>query len=351
MGIKNLHKFLKKHAENQYEIVHLSHLAYKKIAIDTSLYMYKYKIIYADKWLNAFVNLVVTLREYNIHCIFIYDNGCPEEKLKEREKRSKNKENLETKACELETEIEQYHMTNEVSERLQKLHDSCVDKKVSLLQTKKKKLFDIKLVENELKKIQSQIVRVTKQDFDLTKSLFDIMGIPFQNAVLEGETTCAQLCLEGKVDAVLTEDTDVLAYNTPLFFTKLNLSNDTVTVLKIENILEEIEMTYQQFRDLCIMSGTDYNDNIPLIGIEKAYKLLKQHESIEGIAENTDKDITVLNHDRVRELFSFDTESEIEVKYCETPDFEKLQQFLFTNNCKIDINRIRKSSQNVLSFE
>ena len=48
MGIKNLHKFLKKHAEDAYEVTHLSNFEYKKIAIDTSLYMYKYKVIFAD---------------------------------------------------------------------------------------------------------------------------------------------------------------------------------------------------------------------------------------------------------------------------------------------------------------
>lgn len=351
MGIKNLHKFLKKHAENAYEIVHLSHFAYKKIAIDTSLYMYKYKIIYGDRWLNAFVNLVVTLREYNIHCVFIYDNGCPEEKLREREKRSKNKENLETKASELHADIEQYHLTNEVSERLSKIYESCLDKKVSLLQPNKKKTFDIKIIENELKKIESQIVHVSKEDFELTKSLFKIMGIPYFNAELEGETTCAHMCIDKKVDAVLTEDTDVLAYNTPMFLTKLNLSNDTVTVLNIENILREIGMTFIQFRDLCIMSGTDYNENIHLIGSEKAYKLLLKYGDIDEIGKHIDKDISVLNHVRVRELFSFTKECEIVVPFCQTPDFESLEKFLFSNNCRIDINRIKKSSETILSFD
>ena len=351
MGIKNLHKFLKKHAEDAYEVTHLSNFEYKKIAIDTSLYMYKYKVIFADRWLNAFVNLVVTLREYNIHCVFVYDNGCPEEKLQEREKRSKNKENLESRVYDLETHINNFNLTNEISPEIQELHDSCVEKKVSLLRTTKNKAFDIRVIENELKKVQSQIVHVSPEDFQLTRSLFKIMGIPYHNAVLEGETMCSQLCLEGKVDAVLTEDTDVLAYGTPMFLTKLNLSNDTVTILNIDRILEKIEMTFEQFRDLCIMCGTDYNANIPKVGCENAYKLLKEHKNIEGIAEHTEKDVSILNHVRVRELFSFDEDSGIDVKYCETPDFEKLEKFLFANNCRIDMNRIRKSAETVLSFE
>ena len=31
---------------------------------------------------------------------------------------------------------------------------------------------------------------------------------------------------------------------------------------KVKEILETIDMTYEQFRDLCIMCGSDYNKNI-----------------------------------------------------------------------------------------
>ena len=53
----------------------------KKIAIDISLYMCKYKAIYGDNWLYAFLKLISSLRKNEIHCVFIYDNGAPPEKM------------------------------------------------------------------------------------------------------------------------------------------------------------------------------------------------------------------------------------------------------------------------------
>ena len=57
MGIKNLHKFLTKHCPNIYVQKHLSSFGTKTVAIDTSLYMYKFKACYNTGWLSSFVNL------------------------------------------------------------------------------------------------------------------------------------------------------------------------------------------------------------------------------------------------------------------------------------------------------
>ncbi len=341
MGINNLHKFLKKHCDNIYVPRHLSTLGTKTVAIDTSLYMYKFKACYNTGWLASFLNLVAKLRKYNIHCIFIYDNGCPEEKLKEREERAEHRNKLQEKALMIKTELDQYYATGEVSEFLKKLSEKNTPDKVKRLLTTN--TFDVKSVEQQLKKVESQIITVTKHDFDLTRELFEILSIPYANAHLEAEKTCAQMCYEGTVDYVLSEDTDVLAYNSPHFLTKLDLSSDICMDIDIKTILETIDMTYDQFRDLCIMCGTDYNTNIPRLGPETAYNALIKHKSIEGIGENEPNvDISILNHIRVRELFSFTEPCEVKMKFCGQPDFDKLDEFIFKNNLRVDKERVKK---------
>ena len=54
----------------------------------------------------------------------------------------------------------------------------------------------------------------------------------------------------------------------------LDLNKETCIELNIKNILDGLEIDYFQFRDLCIMCGTDYNKNIYGIGPEKAFKLI-----------------------------------------------------------------------------
>ena len=94
MGIKNLHSFLRSKCPEIYETVHLSEFSYRKIAIDISLYMFKYKTIFGNEWLDAFIKLIACLRKNEIHCVFIYDNGAPPEKMSEREERANKKQKL-----------------------------------------------------------------------------------------------------------------------------------------------------------------------------------------------------------------------------------------------------------------
>ena len=75
MGIKNLNNLLRKKCPQVFVDIHLSEYAFKKLAIDVSLFMCKFKAICGDRWLTSFVNLVQCLRRNEIHCVFIYDNG------------------------------------------------------------------------------------------------------------------------------------------------------------------------------------------------------------------------------------------------------------------------------------
>ena len=343
MGIKNLNKFLKKNCPNIYKEIHISEYSYKLLSIDISLYMFKYKAIYGDRWLDAFINLVTCFRKNEIHCVFIYDNGSPPEKQKEKEERSLQKRKLEERVEKLDIEINNFHLTQEITDYLRDYFDKLTKEKVvRLLKPDSKSIFNISILEKELKKIQSQIVNVSQNDFQLTKDIFNILGIPYFIAPLEAETMCAHMCISNLCDGVVSEDTDVLAYNTPKFLTKLNTGNSTCIEISVEDILKELEITYEQFRDLCIMCGTDYNSNIFKIGPEKAFKLIKTHSSIENIAENTDIDISILNHVRCRELFSLENNLEISVPFCKDPNWSDLSKFLFENNCNVTLDYIKE---------
>ena len=81
MGIHDLNKFLRSQCPSVFEEIHISEYSYKKVAIDTSLYMCKFKVLYGDDWLSAFLNLVACLRRQNVHCVFIFDSGSPFEKI------------------------------------------------------------------------------------------------------------------------------------------------------------------------------------------------------------------------------------------------------------------------------
>lgn len=346
MGIKNLSKFLREKYPEVFEDIHISQYHFKKVAIDVSLYLHSYKALYNkpdnpnDKtWLSAFIRLVSSLRENEVHCIFVYDTGSPAEKNDEREKRSNDREKMVERVQLLQDAVDNYNINGEVTPYLLEFQQ----KRKIQVPALSKSTVNIGAIEYALQKLRKHLFTVTKEDFELTKQLFDLLEVPYIQAPLEAETTCADLCKQGKVDAVLSEDTDVLAYGTPVFLTKFDPRNGTCKRIQYPKLLEILDVNSEQFLDFCIMCGTDYNGNIPGIGPNKAFGYISEHKSIEEIGIKTKHDISVLKYVRGRELFKEYEKVNIKVPYCGTPNFQKLEHFLFQKGISIEMDAMRRS--------
>jgi hypothetical protein len=124
MGIANLNNFLRKHCPHVFKEIHLSEFAFKKLAIDTSLFLCKFKAIYQEKWLSAFVRLVSCLRRNEIHCVFIYDFGSPPEKAEEKAERRRQQEKIKEKVALLQDACEKYESTGTIEPVLQEFYDN-----------------------------------------------------------------------------------------------------------------------------------------------------------------------------------------------------------------------------------
>lgn len=351
MGIKSLSKFLHDKYPELFEEIHISEYHFKRVAIDTSLYLYHHKATCGDFWLGAFIKLVATLRENELHCFFSYDTSCPPEKEAERQERKESRIKTEVRVCDLEQALETLKETGEIDPILLEFQKKRKIPPPSMLRPSQTGL-NVKAIELEVAKMRKHIFSITKEDFDTTKQLFKILDVPYADAPMEAETLCADLCIQGKVEAVLSEDTDVLAYGAPVFLTKINTKDGTCVRIKYADVLEKLEMTPDMFLDFCIMCGTDYNKNIPKVGPANAYKLILKYGDIETVGKETNHDISILNHVRVRELFRDYKKSQIKVPYCGTPDFQALQKFVFQKNLRINADSLRKSfTHNVAVFE
>jgi len=347
MGIKQLHKLLRKHCPEVYVTQPLSAYRYKKLAIDASLYMFKYKTSAGDRWLSCFVSLIAALRRNEIHAMFCFDNGAPIEKQQERATRQDARQKIKTKAEEIEDALREFDLSGEVGGCLRDLMDkSTVTKERKLLGTSggrsNTNRFDRKIAETELKRLQNQSISISTEDFVLLKQLCTIMNVPIVEAPDEAEKKCSELCIGESIYGVITEDTDVLCYGCPVFLTSIQYHKSECIEIAIQDVLDCLDLTYESFRDLCIMCGTDYNKNIFKICPEKAYALIRKYKNIETIQEETDLDTSILNHVRSRELFTAIPDT-TEVSFCKIPDFNKLDMFLFENNSKVDVSGLKKS--------
>ena len=350
MGIKNLTKFLRETTPDVFEPIHLSEYAYKKVAIDTSLYMCLYKASNEDRWLSAFIRLIECLRYNNIHCVFIFDTKAPPEKELERKNRSDSKGKQQERIFIIENALERFHSTSEIDPVLFEFQKKRKLELKSIM--KQRNTINIKGIQACLDKMKKQNFSVSEKDFMQVKELFNILDVPYFQAPMEAETTCSDLCRKGLVDAVLTRDSDVLAYACPIFLTDLSTDTGICYRLQYDKILEALDVTTDQFLDFCILCGTDYNSNIFKLGPKKAFALIKTYGTIENIEENTSHDISVLKHVRVRELFKNYEQVNYYIPYCGKPDFRKLNVFLVKNNITISHERLEKSFSEVeLTFE
>lgn len=336
MGIAKLNQLLRSKCPWVFKEVHLSEFAYTMVSIDVSLFMCKYKCL-GENWLECFMNLILCLRRNDIHCVFILDSGHPPEKIQEKEERVQAREKLKLKIDALENALVKYEETGVMDDELNDLYvksRETGDKSRilrSIIDKKKLALFDI-----------------TKEDWVQLKKLFDIMNVSYYYAPLEAETMCADLCKRGLVSAAISEDTDVLAYGSKVFLTKIDTYSNTGVKIEYQDILDGLKLTSEQFLDLCIMCGTDYNKNIPKIGCETAYKYISMYGSIEEIAKQKQLDVSILKHERNRELFTqYDKfEFEGQLKYNGHPDYDKLEAILPT----VDTSRIRRSLKAKIVF-
>ncbi|CAL8093724.1 unnamed protein product [Calicophoron daubneyi] len=188
-----------------------------------------------------------------------------------------------------------------------------------------------------IEKFSKRLVKVTPQHNEDCKQLLKLMGIPYVNAPGEAEAQCAVLAKAGKVYAVGTEDMDALAFGAPVLLRHLTFSEARklpIQEFNLSSILSGLDVTMDQFVDLCILLGCDYVDTIRGIGPKKAVDLLQKHKSIDGVVKNLDQTKYPVPEDwpytEAKKLFIHpdvtDPET-IEIKWSE-PDEEGLVEFL-----------------------
>lgn len=355
MGLKSgWNNFLRDTCPEVFEEIHISEYGFKKVAIDISLYMHKFKAVCGERWLSAFINLISSLRRNEIHCVFIFDGKAPPEKKGEQDRRRTDRKKMEKQLCELEQAFKEYQKTGVIEKILSDLYSRRRSPShVRLLGKKAGRGVDMEWVEKKLEQRRNQLYDIGPDDFEKAKVLFGILKVPFYTAPWEAEKMCSKLCIDGKVDAVLSEDTDVMAYAAPVFLTKFDSSKDTCVRIQNNALMEGLELDAKQLLDLCIMCGTDYNPNIPRVGSKTAYKHILKHGSLDQITEKTNIDTSMLNYKRVIQLFTeFENYGLESIPFCGQPDFEKLQQFIIKYNVQVNIEKLYKDFiHNVIIYD
>ena len=108
----------------------------------------------------------------------------------------------------------------------------------------------------------------------------------------QAEAQCAALAKADKVYAAASEDMDTLTFGAPRLVRRMWASEAQklpVLEFNLPKVLAGMGLTYEQFVDVCILSGCDYCDTIRGIGATTALKQVKAQGSLEAVIASLDK--------------------------------------------------------------
>jgi len=230
MGIRYLNKYLRTKCPNSIQVMNMADINGKKIAVDISIYLYKYE---ADNILLENMYLMLSIfRYYNVMPIFIFDGKPPPEKKELLVKRKEDKKEAQKEYNVLKKTLEN---NNDFDE------------------TEKQDII------NTMDQLKKQFVNVSKDKIEKVKSLIRAYGATYYDAPGEADELCAMLVLKKIVWACLSEDMDMFVYGCSRVIRYFSLINHSFVLYSMKHILDELVMTQNEFRDICILSGTDYN--------------------------------------------------------------------------------------------
>ena len=266
MGIKGLTKLLSDHAPGCMREQKFEGYLDRKVAIDASMHIYQFMMVVGrqgDQQLTNDAGEVTShlqgmfmrtcrMLEAGIKPVYVFDGKPPTMKGGELAKRKDKREQAEADLA------------------------------------KAKEAGDAEMIE----KMSKRTVRVSREQSQEVMRLARLLGLPVFEAPCEAEASCAALCKAGLVYAAASEDMDTLCFSCPKLARNLMApasQGKPILEFDFDKCLKELDLTWDQFIDVCIMCGCDYCDSIKGIGPVKALSLIKQHGTIEELLKHLDQ--------------------------------------------------------------
>ena len=96
----------------------------------------------------------------------------------------------------------------------------------------------------------------------------------------EADELCAKLVINKKAYACLSEDMDLFLYGCPRVLRYMSLTTSTFIIYYLDKILQDLSLTLKEFKEICVLSGSDYITNNPfnLYNVLKYYKEYKESQ-------------------------------------------------------------------------
>lgn len=150
-------------------------------------------------------------------------------------------------------------------------------------------------------KFAKRSTTITSEHIEGAKHLLDAMGIPWIQAPSEGEAMCAHLVKQKSAWCAASQDYDTLLFGANRLVRNLSITGKkkrggsivmiNPEMLTLENLLKNLELSYDQLIMLGILIGTDFNPGgVSGLGPKKALARVREKRTMgavfDGLAWN-----------------------------------------------------------------
>ena len=293
MGIKNLNLVIKESMKK----TTFDKLRGSIIGVDFSLFLYRF-VYNKNNPIECFLRQIHMFFRHKILPVYVIDGEAPLEKQLTLDKRAVKRQKMYDNIADLlekQSENNSPNTTLRINSEITKLERRCV-------------VFSQKQVQNIL-------------------YFFELLGIPVIRENEEADFILAKLSAANKIDYILSDDSDVLAFGAKRVLKNFCIKEEKCDMYIIDEILEKLGITMNKFVDICILCGCDYTTKIRNMNCGKSLQLILQWGTIEEVVKNTEYDIHLGQIQKARELFGKELSGET---------MERISASIMKKNCRLE---------------
>ena len=305
MGIKNLSALLKKYAPNAVQQIPVANLEPGYYALDVSGYLFASQYNGSSKGKNNhimdFLNLIHLAGRAGIHFVFIFDGNTKSE-------------------AKQHTTDERADKVSRTKQRIAELIGEPDDSSASSAELKQRGVTQLPQLTGEarveMEMILKNFIVIRPECYTDLRTLFEKIGAPYFQAKGEADFLCASLYRAQMIKGVFSEDMDMLTHGVGRLVRGVMSAtfyrDGLLTVCELDQVLQGLDLSMPQFRDVCILSGCDYGPKLEGVASVRGLTLVKKYGNMAGIISSgkfSIPDAFQADYERTYGIFSTEQET------------------------------------------
>ena len=259
MGVRYLNNLIGEKCKSALTLRGLADYANKTIVVDTSIYIYQF--LGENALMERMYLMMALFKLHNITPIFVFEGAAPQEKQHTLRERSSSRKCAELDYVRASAKLtilrEQLQITIPTHRAV--AADAADAVEADAADAVEADACKINSMETAIYELRKRCVRVRGCELLDLKRLMRAFDMRYIEADGESDNVCAQIVKMGIAHACMSNDMDMLLYGCPRVLRHFNLDRETVIEYSLSRILNILDVSICEFREICILSGTDYN--------------------------------------------------------------------------------------------